>query len=192
MVEEGLKVPDVGHATREIQHMDLELPSSRVTLRKFLEKYEGGEKFFHIGEREVYEKFPSPFPLKPMERVIEVLDRLRKRHSVAIVTAGIRDRQIAKMKKAGIEPSLFSKIIVCEGNKKKAHYQALAEEFQMLPKEVMVCGDRIEADLLPAKDLGYTSVHIRQGRGKNEPHDHPSVDYSIDELYEIISLVEEI
>ncbi len=191
MVEEGLQLPDIGLAISEIQAMDLKSPSSRETLRKFLHKHGASEKYFEIGCKAVYENFSSTLPLEPMRCVNEILYSLSKKHFLVLVTAGKEVRQLTKMEKAGIEPSLFSKIIVCDTIEKGAFYQELASEFEVAPHEVVVCGDRIAVDLVPAKELGFTTVHIRQGRGQIEPSYHEAVDYSIEELTELQGLVTE-
>ena len=33
------------------------------------------------------------------------------------------------------------------------------------PSQALVCGDRIAMDLVPAFELGFTTVHMRWGRG---------------------------
>lgn len=189
MESEGLTLPNVERAVEQILQMDDTSTSSPETLKRFLEQFEEGEKFFEVGLREINEKFSSTDPLEPMHHASDVLYRLSQNHLLALVTAGIEERQKAKMEKAGIELSLFSKIIVCGKTEKGVHYQELVREMKMDPCEVIVCGDRISTDLIPAKELGFTTIHLRQGRGRNEPSYHKAVDFSICQLSDLPRLV---
>jgi FMN phosphatase YigB (HAD superfamily) len=93
-----------------------------------------------------------------------------------------------KMKKAGIDSSIFSKILFSAARNKKIHYQGLLDEFGVSPSEVVVCGDRIATDLVPAKELGCRTVHMRWGRGIPSFALSPSkgdVDFSIGKLGEL-------
>ena len=188
MEAEGLQIPNVETAVKKIREIDDTSPSSIETLKIFLE-IGGGEKFFEIGCNELNKNFSSTHPLEPMNKAQEILYQLSQNHLLALVTAGVEERQRAKIEKAGIEPSVFSKIIVCDTTEKGVHYQELAREMRVAPSEVLVCGDRIETDLLPAKQLGFSTVHMRQGRGRNEPRYHQAVDKSILQLSEFQELV---
>jgi len=114
-------------------------------------------------------------------------------HQLALVTVGIYDRQLLKLKKAGIDTALFSKIIVTEERNKKTHYQTIIDELAISPSEVVVCGDRIPIDLTPAKELGLKTIHMRWGRGLNSYGNKGDVDYAISrliELKEILNLID--
>ena len=93
------------------------------------------------------------------------------------------------MKKAGIDSTIFSKLVVSEERNKKPHYQAIAEELGFERGEAIVCGDRIAVDLSPARELGYKTVHMRWGRGLNGAGPRSDVDYTITELVEIKEII---
>ena len=104
-----------------------------------------------------------------------------------MVTKGKRKIQLKKLKKAGIDSKLFSKIVVSSKEDKKKIYQQILRETKKQPDEIVVIGDRPNLDLRPAKELGCITIHIRQGRGKIEPsHDY---DYIIDELDRSIPII---
>jgi len=90
------------------------------------------------------------------------------------------------LKKAGIEPSLFSNILIPEDCIKRPAYEALRKQF--LNRPVIVCGDRVSMDLLPAYELGFTTVHMRWGRGLLNQTE-PWIDYSISDLRELKDIV---
>ena len=104
----------------------------------------------------------------------------------AIVTAGNTKMQQEKIDRFGIDRSLFETIIVAD--QKEIAYQSLKEKFGPF----LVIGDRIQNDLSPAKQAGGITVHIRQGRGKKEPKNHPDVDYEIEEITELKGVLEKI
>lgn len=88
------------------------------------------------------------------------------------------------MENAGIDSALFSKIVICQKNEKGLYYQDISEQLGFFPRDVLVCGDRISIDLVPAKALGYWTVQIRQGRGLLETAEE-DVDFTITSLEEM-------
>ncbi len=86
-------------------------------------------------------------------------------HRLAIVTIGHEELQLYKLKKAGFDPSLFSKIVVTEERNKKNHYTSLMREYGQVPQRTIVIGDRVMIDLQPAKELGCRTVRLLKGRG---------------------------
>ena len=119
----------------------------------------------------------------------EILSELVRKHTLAIVTYGKKQFQLEKLKKAGIDTSIFSRIVVSESKDKKPHYQALLKELDIPASEVLVCGDRIHRDLSPAKELGFKTVHLRWGRGLGEIAQEGTVDFSIAHLSKLKVIV---
>lgn len=74
---------------------------------------------------------------------------------------------------------------------KKPDYKAVMDELGMKPHEVIVCGDRIGNDLSPAKELGALTVQLLKGRGKNSRSPREDVDFTIHEIEEIKTIIEE-
>ncbi|MCK4934771.1 MAG: hypothetical protein KAR79_04205, partial [Simkaniaceae bacterium] len=92
--------------------------------------------------------------------------------------------------KAKIDPALFSKIFICPEKNKKPYYKTLFNSFDYLPSDIVVCGDRINIDLTPAKELGFNTVHFRYGRGTGFTGLKRDVDYTISSLCELREVVE--
>ena len=63
------------------------------------------------------------------------------------------------------------------------------KEFNYKPGNILVCGDKFNTDLLPAKNLGMKTVHARFGRGKLIPKEFINSDYSVEKLSEIKDIV---
>lgn len=189
MIEAGLPVPSFEEALEVLKRIDEASESSRHTLAEFLEILDAEPRFFDIGVKEIYENISPEIPVFPLEQAREVLTDLGAAHELALVTIGKPHQQLAKMKKAGIDSAIFSKIAVSEERNKKPHYQAIAEELGFLPSEVVVCGDRVSLDLSPARELGYRTVQMRWGRGANSSPSKGDVDYTISRLTEMKEIV---
>ncbi len=128
--------------------------------------------------------------VKSLEKEIRLLEELRKDHLLAIVTKGSEPLQREKMELYGLEEEFFERIyVVQEGEKKGDYYEKLAYECDKDFSEIMVIGDKIELDLYDAKKLGCTTVHIRQGRGRNQTKLLDLPDFVIDDLKELRNIV---
>ncbi len=185
MVQEGLVVQEPEAALQMLRRLDETSESSRNTLSEFLEILGADEKFFNIGIEEVYNEIPTDITIFALDNALDVLSELKECHDLALVTIGIAERQFYKLEKAGIDSTIFSKIAVLEDRDKKPHYQTIVSDLGYAPRETFVCGDRIAVDLAPAKELGFKTIHMRWGRGKNAPPLKGAVDYAITELKQI-------
>ena len=187
MVDAGLEIESFEKALSAFDVCDENSESSSATLKKFLGKQ---KKFYAIGYEKIYASDLFDFPIQTTPSAFEVLQQLQNHHKLALVTYGIEAVQKAKMKKTGLDSRFFSTIVVTKSGNKKPHYQTIFEAFGGPASDVIVVGDRIASDLTPAKELGFRTVQIKWGRGKNsEPH--PQVDYTINNLKELMPLVEE-
>jgi FMN phosphatase YigB (HAD superfamily) len=108
---------------------------------------------------------------------------------LALVTVGKENIQRKKLKKAGIDSSLFSIIEVLEKRDKGPSYRKILKKLKVHPKRVLVCGDRIEIDLKPAKLLRCNTVHMKFGRGLNCVDRENVVDHEIKELKDIKKII---
>ncbi len=190
MLQAGLRVPDSHQALHQLQQINQTAISSKEALQAFLNLYgcpiHEGSEILKIGLQVIYEDDEIDMPLNSLEGAQMVLNELSAAHEIALVTQGREVQQMAKLKKASIDSSLFSKIIVSEDRNKKGHYQAIQAELRYLAEQVLVCGDRILIDLVPAAELGFRTVHMRWGRGL---YSHGSADHVIDSLHQIKAIV---
>lgn len=183
----GLRFDDFESAYQELLALNAVSLRSREAVEKFIE-LRGGDPLW---SRQVLPMMVSPLPedffIPTTPFAKEILEELQVRHDLALVTAGYPPFQKEKLKKAGIEPSLFSNILIPEDCIKRPAYEALCKQF--LNDQVLVCGDRISMDLLPAHELGFTTVHMRWGRGLLNQTE-PWIDYSISGLSELRNIVQ--
>ena len=131
---------------------------------------------------------PAEFVVATTPGAKEILSFFHSAHRLALVTGGHPLFQLEKLKKAGLDSSVFSKIHIPEDSIKKPYYQALIKEFSIPPEEIWVCGDRIQMDLVPAHELGCRTIHMRWGRGlRMETEDW--IDHSIATLRELKGII---
>jgi FMN phosphatase YigB (HAD superfamily) len=157
---------------------------SREAFKKFLDK-KGAPHLIERAMEEMMAPLPDDFAIPTTPEAKEILNWLKKTHTLALVTGGHPPFQMEKLKKAGIDSSLFSKIAIPEDSIKKPFYRRLMEEFSA---ETLVCGDRIAMDLAPAHELGCTTVHMRWGRGKLVKTE-PWIDHAIESLAELKRII---
>jgi len=200
MVGAGLELPHFSEALDLLRRFDSSAESARSALSEFVEILGVSKHFFEIGVREIYENLPADLPIFPLEGALETLSDLGQQHQLALVSVGNPLQQMEKLKKAGIDSRIFSKITVIEEKNKKPHYQVIVDELGYFPTEVIVCGDRICIDLIPAKELGFKTVQMQWGRGlypnnsssylgMNGSIPRADVDYSISEIGELKGIV---
>ncbi len=189
MVRAGLVVTDFSEALLLLRRLNDRALSARLALSEFVEIFEGDAKILEQGIAQIYEVEASPLPLNALTGATEILNALKASHCLTLVTIGHPQVQREKLKKAGIDSSLFSKIIVSEEENKGPLYEELLEEFGFSRWEVWVCGDRIMRDLSPAKRLGCHTVLMKWGRGLNAILPHPDVDHAISSLRELRQII---
>ncbi|PIS00192.1 MAG: hypothetical protein COT84_08735 [Chlamydiae bacterium CG10_big_fil_rev_8_21_14_0_10_35_9] len=192
MIEEGLLIKNFNDALLYLYKIDKHAGSAKETIKFFLKSYCDDISFFETGINKIYHDLPEDFNILPLPDAKNILETLRKQHHLAIVSSGKEKFQFLKLKKAGIEPSIFTKIVVTPNAEKKPHYKNLLEEFKINSNQSLVCGDKVLVDLLPAKELGIHTVHMLWGRGKNQTTGKQWADYTINELPEILKIIEEL
>jgi putative hydrolase of the HAD superfamily len=169
----------------ELLALNKESISSQFAILEFWKRYSGQIEIYQVGLEALKTPLSEEISLEIVPGALEVLDVLQQTHTLALVTRGDPDLQRQKLKKAGIQPELFSKLVIGKGPSKKLDYQTVLSELNTHPQEALVCGDRVPVDLSPAKELGLFTVHFRNGRGLI--HDEPKIDidFAIDTLKQL-------
>lgn len=185
MIEAGLKITNREDALQDLIAINEKALSSTLALPIFCEKYGANKEILEIGLASLFTLLPENLVLPPVPGAIDLLKDLYKDYELALVTLGQKDLQLQKLKKAGIQPQYFSKIIVGQGKNKKAEYEQILKEFRVKPQETFVCGDRVPVDLTPAKELGMKTIHFVNGRGHIFKDSKKDIDFSIFTLSEL-------
>lgn len=183
----GLKIKDISLAFERIMEINRTAASTKESFKIFLKEI-GGQDYLEIAECALDEKLPGTLKVRPLKNAKKILKRLSSKAILAMVTRGKRDNQLLKLRSAHIDFSLFSSIAICEGEK-GPYYKKIVEFHGMLPHEVWVCGDRPAIDLVPAKDLGYNTIHVRNGRELSLSDKGRGVDFSVSQLEEIETII---
>lgn len=165
LVSEGLLVSDFEKAYADLLLINAKSAKSKDALVQFVAKMGGPRELVDRALVEMTSPLPPQFTISTTPNAKEILHLLGKTHTLALVTGGHPPFQLEKLEKAGIDRSIFSNIAIPEDSVKKPFYQRLLKEFSVPATEVLVCGDRIAMDLVPAFELGFTTVHMRWGRG---------------------------
>lgn len=192
LVGQGVIFPDQQEAVDVLLRLNQTAPSARHALAEFFEISGIDDSLMPLAHDLVYYNIPDNIVVEAHHRAVEILQSLSEIHKLALVTVGREDLQLLKLKKAGIDSDIFSKIVVTPVKNKKTHYQSIVDEFDVDPSEVLVCGDRIAIDLSPAKELGCRTVQMLAGRGIHCRGDKSHVDYVISNLSEIIKILSEV
>ncbi len=187
MIDDGSPVDNFDEAYAELLALNAEAPSSKDAINCFVDKRNYSRNKLSNVLAELTSPLPSDFSIPMTPQAAEVLTFLAQFHTVALVTGGNVRFQREKMEKAGLDSSIFSTISILEDSIKKPAYEVLIKNFSKSSGQVWVCGDRIEMDLLPAKELGARTIHMRWGRGKKKSVDW--VDHSISLLSELKEII---
>lgn len=190
MVDAGLKVGDYPKAEEMLLRMNQGAKATKELLLEFVELYGGNGSHYDIGLNEVEKIDLHEYDIPPATETIQFLNELKDDYLLALVTRGREKMQKEKLNAFGIDETLFCDIVITPYFDKGDHYKKIVSKRGIYPSEVMVIGDRIDADLLGAKEMGATTVHIRKGRGANLEIASEIVDYTIYELQEIFQILE--
>jgi len=118
---------------------------------------------------EVAEKFANDFvtynPMQTalMPHTIEVLDYLKPRYQMHIITNGFKETQYVKIEQSGLKP-YFHKIFISEeiGHQKPkvAFFEYAIKSCNARKTESLIIGDSLEADIQGAKDFGLDHIYF--------------------------------
>lgn len=118
-----------------------------------------------------------------LPHALEILEYLKPKYRLHIITNGFQEIQDKKMTNAKIK-GYFDQIVNSEmAGVKKPHpliFQMALDRTGAEPQRSLMIGDDLEADILGAKALGFNVLHFNQDNTSR--HDHCDI---INDLYEI-------
>jgi FMN phosphatase YigB (HAD superfamily) len=190
MIELGLQVEDRDEALLTMERLNRTGSSSKEALEEFVFLYGGDSGLLTYGQKIISDpEFTDIVPQMVLGSE-KLLYDLKSLANLILVTRGDEIFQHAKMKKSGLPYSLFSKIVVTTSSKKGC-YETILKEFKMPPNRVIVVADRIDEDLVPAKELGMITVLYRAMRNRFSILPDLCVDYVIEDIAQLYPIVEE-
>lgn len=189
---QGLNIGDFESALERLIQIDKEAPNAEYALKQFLKELSADESYFVMAKEIVYNNKNLDMPIHATEGAHSVLKHLFTNHQLALVTVGEEDLQMQKLKKAGLDLQLFSMIVVTPHKDKKQHYSKIIKDLRFESNDVVVCGDKVDVDLVPAKELGFKTIHMKNGRGVNSKGSPGLVDFTITKLFELEQIINSI
>jgi putative hydrolase of the HAD superfamily len=191
VIEHGFLVDSFDEALNSLLLLDKKCKTAKETLKIFFKGRDVNEKFYLLALKKVYEKLPDECKIFAVPYANATLKLLSSKHTLAIVSSGKHDIQLHKLEKASIDRSFFCKIKITSTKGKKKNFESLIQEFTLEGDKVVVCGDKVDIDLMPAKQIGCITVLMRCGRGLNQPNNR-WVDFTISSLPELNKILEEL
>lgn len=158
-------------------------------LAEFAQIYHLPHKLYQRALKHLYYHPVFTSNVRPIEGAIELLKALKQRHTLMLVSRGQESVQRQKMALAGIEEAWFGQCHFVTKGSKKQIYSKILLSTKNSAQNALVCGDRIKADLTPAKELGMKTVQIRSGRGLGNTGFKTHVDYTIVYLRQLSNIL---
>ncbi len=190
MVKAGLNIENRSEGLERLFSINREALTSGEALASFVSLHGCDKAILQKGLEALKRPIPDSLPLEAVPGAIELIEELGQENTLSLVTIGSAELQLQKMKKAGIQQGKFSTIVVERGSSKKSIYQRILKENGCDPSEVIVCGDRVPIDLSPGKEIGFTTVHFPNGRGRYFSTPKEDVDHTIPALKELKKVIE--
>ena len=128
--------------------------------------------------------------LEPYPNVIPVLTKLKKKvTTLGVVSDAPKFQAWTRLYEMKLD-KFFDFVVAWEdtNNLKSSGlpFQKVLEKLKMKPEEILVVGDRLSRDILPAKNLGMKTVLARYGMVIKE---EGQADYEINDISELLKLV---
>lgn len=118
---------------------------------------------------------------------IESLEFLRDRYELHLITNGFKEVQHVKLQRTGLD-RFFSELIISEDiGYQKPHpeiFRYANEKTISLPKESLIIGDNIEADIAGGRNAGWGQILFNP----NGHQHYEEITHEIRDLHELRSL----
>ena len=190
MIEAGLSC-----SLEECQDMREEL-FSRGETRQFFKKITDTyspevrrNRILGIGREAFYER-EVPDTITLAEGARDLLEQLKPKYHLLLVTAGDEMTQSKKIKilrlQTFFEEILFMPDFTSEG--KLIPFRAINDHFDLPPDQFLSVGNRLDTDIRPAKHLGWKTCWVKTGEHLHMlPKNELEVpDYQIDQIRDLI------
>lgn len=182
--------PLTGAVIERLIEIDRTSTGIEESLWRFVAEYGGDPSLVAAGKEAYYGDLPEGVPVVPMEGAERVLTWLSERAPLVLISLGREEQQRKKLMRSGLSLDLFRRIVILESGTKRDAYSQVMADMRASAEETWVVGDKVEADLVPARELGCRTVHMRWGHagtGVATPH---WVDAVIDDLYQLQQLMD--
>ena len=147
--------------------------------------YKAAVKYFGLQKTKWYKELEKPYPFTE-----SVLAELSKKYNLGIIanqSAGSKQR----LADWGIGEYFDLVIASAEEDVEKPNpeiFRIALDRANCRPKNAIMVGDRLDNDIIPAKELGMKTVWVKQSFATYQPNSNIA-DYTINTLEEIIKLL---
>jgi len=97
-------------------------------------------------------------PIQLLENVESVLQQLKKKHSLFLITKGDLIDQETKIARSGLSEYFDAIEILTE--KDEETYLKVLEKYQIKPNHFLMVGNSLRSDVLPVLKIGGTTVYV--------------------------------
>lgn len=128
----------------------------------------------------------------PLEGVFETLQALKStgKYKLVVFTKGELLTQENKLKRSRLLP-FFDRVFIVT-DKQEADYRKLCQDMEIKPEELLMVGNSLKSDILPALNIGAIAIHIPyEIMWQHEIIDHFEHErmQQVDNIREIISML---
>ncbi|MFP4112326.1 MAG: HAD-IA family hydrolase [Candidatus Woesearchaeota archaeon] len=133
------------------------------------------------------------YAIKLEKHVIPTLEALKKEFKLFILSDsdGGKELKMARIRKLGLE-KYFKDIITSDDTKANKPspegFKYLLKKHDLKPEECISVGDHAETDLYTPKNLGMTTVWIKQGHWKDAKVDYNYIDFEINDIKSLLTI----
>ena len=148
---EMANMPDYGYGaiafTMSLIESAIKISDGKITAKEIGEIIEMGRQLLRLDA-------------KPLDGVAETLRTLKEsgKYRLVVFTKGELLTQENKLKRSGLR-SFFEKVFIVS-DKKEANYQALCNDLRIEPVELLMVGNSLKSDILPALNIGASAIYI--------------------------------
>ena len=148
---EMANMPDYGYGaiafTMSLIESAVKISDGKISAREIGEIIEMGRQLLRLDAQ-------------PLDGVAETLRTLKEsgKYRLVVFTKGELLTQENKLKRSGLRP-FFDKVFIVS-DKKEANYQALCKDLQIEPEQLLMVGNSLKSDILPALNIGAKTIYI--------------------------------
>lgn len=147
--------------------------------------YKEAVKYFGLQKTKWYKELEKPYPFT--ESVLAELSKKYKLGIIANQSAGSEQR----LADWGIGKYFDLVIASAEEGVEKPNpeiFRIALDRANCLPENALMVGDRLDNDIIPAKELGMKTIWVKQGFAKYQSNSNIA-DYTINTLDEILKIL---
>ena len=173
MVKSGLPCSEEAAYNLQVELSEKHGPYYMV-FDEIVNRFDASEELVHIA-LDAYNS-PQVGDISPFPDVVPTLKHLREDgFKLFLVTTGLHRRQQTKIDQLGIR-EFFDEVVINDqerGSLLSDCYLRILERTGMRPHHVCCVGDRVREEIRVGNELGMRTIHVLQGRFRNEPPGNP-------------------